>query len=290
MKKSAFLFIIVAGIFWGTSGLFVNFLAPFGFSSVQMTAARGVFSAISMVIYTFFYDRRLFRANGWELVLYAASGLAMFCTASSYYASMQHTSVATAVVLMYTAPIFVMVYSVMFFGEKLSRLKLCSIVGMLVGCVLVSGIIGGLQWSGFGIFMGFMAGISYSAYNIVTKIQMRRPCHPLTATMYCMVFMAIISLTVAKPGSMAAITLQNPVLLLPMLIGLALCTGVIPYFLYTMALKALPVGTASALGIIEPMAATVFSVLFLREPLPLVSCLGIICILGSVFLLSRSDE
>lgn len=290
MKKTAFLFIIVSGILWGSSGLFVNFLAPYGYTSLQMVAARGLFSAISMVIYTFFYDRSLFRANGRELFLYALSGLSMFGAASSYYTSMQHTSVATAVVLMYTAPVFVMIYSVLFLGEKLNGMKLISVVGMLTGCVLVSGIIGGASGSGFGIFIGLMAGISYSAYNIFTKIQMGRPCHPLTATMYCMVFMAIIALSFAKPVEMVAVTGQKPLFLLPMLISLALFTGVLPYFLYTLALKTLPAGTATALGIIEPMAATVMSVLFLKEPLPLFPFLGILCILGSVFLLSRSED
>ena len=289
MKKSAFLFIIAAGVLWGTSGLFVNFLAPYGFSSLQMTAARGVVSAIAMAVYTFFYDRKLFRASGWELLLFALSGVSMFATASSYYTAMQYTSVSTAVVLMYTAPIFVMAYSVAFFGEKLTKLKLISVLGMLVGCALVSGIVGGLKWSAFGIFMGFVSGITYSAYNIFTKIQMRRPCHPITATLYCLIFMACLALSVSHPGEMVATAMQKPALLFPMLVALGICTCVLPYFLYTLALKALPVGTAAALGIVEPMAATVFSVILLGEPLGLFPAIGIILILGSVFLLSRGD-
>lgn len=289
MKKSAFLFIIAAGVLWGTSGLFVNFLAPYGFSSLQMTAARGVVSAIAMAVYTFFYDRKLFRASGWELLLFALSGVSMFATASSYYTAMQYTSVSTAVVLMYTAPIFVMAYSVAFFGEKLTKLKLISVLGMLVGCALVSGIVGGLKWSAFGIFMGFVSGITYSAYNIFTKIQMRRPCHPITATLYCLIFMACLALSVSHPGEMVVTAMQKPALLFPMLVALGICTCVLPYFLYTLALKALPVGTAAALGIVEPMAATVFSVILLGEPLGLFPAIGIILILGSVFLLSRGD-
>ena len=38
MKTKAFIFIIVAGILWGTSGIFVNYLAPYGFTSMQMTS------------------------------------------------------------------------------------------------------------------------------------------------------------------------------------------------------------------------------------------------------------
>ncbi len=289
MKKSAFFYIIAAGIFWGTSGLFVHFLAPFGFSSLQMTAARGVVSAIAMVVYALFRDKRLFRASGKDLLLFAGSGLSMFGTAASYYTAMQYTSVSTAVVLMYTAPIFVMAYSVAFFRERLTRLKLVSVLLMLAGCVLVSGIIGGLKWDTFGIFMGFVSGLAYSAYNIFTKLQMRRQSHPITATLYCMIFMSCMALAVSDPAGMVTLTTQKPVLLIPLLLSLGLCTCVLPYFLYTMALKALPVGTATALGIVEPMAATVLSVVFLGETLGLLPAAGIVLILGAVFLLSRSD-
>ena len=168
--KKAFLFIVFAGILWGTSGIFVHYLAPFGFSALQMTAMRGVVSAISMSIYACLKDRALFRVSGKHLLLFAMSGIAMYVTASSYYASMQLTSISTAVVLMYSAPIFIMAYSVAFLGEKLTKLKAICVICMLVGCCLVSGIIGGLRFHFGGILLGLLAGISYSAYNIFTKI------------------------------------------------------------------------------------------------------------------------
>ena len=288
--KKAFGMIILAGILWGTSGIFVHYLAPFGFSALQMTAMRGVVSAIAMSIYAFLKDRTMFRVSPAHLALFALSGVSMYLTASSYYAAMQLTSVSTAVVLMYSAPIFVMAYSVAFLGEKLTPLKTISVIAMLIGCCLVSGIIGGLRFHAFGLFLGLFAGIAYSAYNIFTKIQMRKLCHPVSASLYCLIAMAIVALIFAKPAEMITITAQNPVAILPLMIGVGLCTCVMPYFLYTLALKELPVGTAAALGIIEPMAATVFSVAFLGEKLTLISGVGIVLILGAVFLLSQSKE
>lgn len=288
--KKAFGMIVLAGILWGTSGIFVHYLAPFGFSALQMTAMRGVVSAIAMSMYAFIKDKTMFRVSGRHFLLFSLSGISMYLTASSYYAAMQLTSVSTAVVLMYTAPIFVMAYSVAFLGEKLTPLKTISVIAMLIGCCLVSGIIGGLRFHAFGLFLGLFAGIAYSAYNIFTKIQMRKACHPVSASLYCLITMALIALLFAKPGEMVALTAQNPVVILPLMIGVGLCTCVLPYFLYTLALKELPVGTAAALGIIEPMAATVFSVAFLGEKLTFIAGVGIALILGAVFLLSQSKE
>ena len=86
------------------------------------------------------------------------------------------------------------------------------------------------------------------------------------------------------------IVAAHPMPVLPMVLGVGVVTCVLPYFLYTLSLKALPVGTASALCIIEPMAATVFSVVFFAEPLSIPSLAGIVLILGSVLLISKSEE
>ena len=108
MKGKAFFYIILAGVLWGTSGIFVHFLAPFGLSSLQMTSIRGTVSSVAMALYVLISDKSLFKANLKQTLLYIASGFFQFLTATSYYASMQATSVSTAVVLMYTAPIIVM--------------------------------------------------------------------------------------------------------------------------------------------------------------------------------------
>ncbi len=290
MKHRAILFIVIAGLSWGSSGLFVHALAPFGFSSPQMVLMRGLISALGMVLYAVFCNRSLFRVTGKELLLFIGSGLSMFLTATTYYIAMQLTSVSTAVVLMYTAPIFVMAYSVAFLGEKMTKKKFVSVVCMLVGCSLVSGIVGGFSFHWVGVILGLCAGISYSAYNVFTKIQMSRKSNPVSASMYTFIFMVLFALCVGQPAEIVQKTVENISPILPLFLGLGLFTGLLPYFLYTLSLKSLPAGTAASLGIIEPMSATVYSVLFLSETLSLPAIVGIILILGAIFLLSRESE
>ncbi len=289
MKRSAYLYIIFAGVLWGSSGIFVHFLAPYGFSSLQMASVRGFVAAVSMAVYVLIRDRKLFRFTWRELLLYFAGGAAMYAAAASYYAAMQASSVSTAVILMYTAPVFVMLYSVLFFGERMTKGKLVAVASMLVGCGLVSGVVGGLKFSIAGILLGLLAGIAYSAYNVFTKIQMRRHCNPVTASMYSFIFMFLTSVVVSRPWQVVTLAAANRVSIW-FLVGCGVCTCVLPYFLYTLAMQYLPAGTASALGIVEPLAATVFSVVFLKEQLTAASLCGIIIIVGSVFLLSRVKE
>ena len=161
---------------------------------------------------------------------------------------------------------------------------------MIAGCGLVSGIIGGLKFDPFGIFIGMLSGISYSAYNILTKIQMRKGCKPLSATFYTFLFSAIVSTAVSEPAALISSAAVKPQATVPLMIALGIVTCVIPYVLYTNALKTLPAGTTSALAIIEPMAATVFSIVLYHEKLSLPSAMGIALILIAVVMLSRADE
>lgn len=289
MKKRAFIFIIAAGIFWGTSGIFVNLLSPYGFNSIHLSAIRGAVAFVCISVYALLRKRSLFKVRLTELLLFAVIGLSLFVTGSAYFASMQKTSIATAVVLMYTAPVIVMVFSVLFLGEKLTKLKTVSVACMLVGCGLVSGIIGGLKFHPLGILLGFLSGISYAAYNIVTKVTVSKGSKPMSASLYSFLVMALIAVPIADPVEIVTLCAQKSAFLIPMALGTGICTFVVPYVLYTLALKDLDAGSASALSIVEPMAATVFGMIFFKEMLTVPSAIGIILILFSVVALSCAE-
>ncbi len=289
MKRYAIPFIIMTGILWGTSGIFVHHLAPFGFRSPELTFARHFVSAFIMGLYLLFCQRHLFSVKPKDILLLLGCGLGLVGTGSFYYASMQAASVSVAVVLMYTAPVIVMVYSVLFMGEKLTKLKLLSVIFMMAGCCLVSGIFGSSHFNAQGIFLGLCSGISYSAYNIFTKKAMERGIHPFTTTFYTFSVAAFVALCLSSPRHMATCAIAAPGTTLPLLFFLGIFTSIAPYFLYTFALKVTPAGTATSLSVVEPMAATIFSVALLGETLTPLSLCGVVLILLAVLFLSRSE-
>ena len=290
MKKISFLYIVIASVLWGTSGIFFNILEPYGFTPLQMTAMRGTVAAVTMCVFVLFYNRKLFKVKIKELIIFAASGLCVFGTASCYFSSINEASVSTAVILMYTAPIFVVVYSVLFLGEKLNLPKIISIILVILGCALVSGVIGGMEFSAMGIVFGLASGICYSAYNILTRVEMMHGCNSVSATLYSFIFMGMAALAASKPAAMLPIIAAEPVKMILLIIAIGICTCVLPYFFYTLALRDIPAGTASAMGIIEPMAATLFSVIFFDEKLSIFSAVGIVLILAAVVMLGRNES
>ena len=291
MKKSqAYAAIILSSFLFGTSGIFVRLLSPYGFNSMQMTAMRGVISAVALCLFVLFTNKKLFKTGWKSLALFVVSGVFMFVTAYFYYTSMEHTTIATAVVLMYSAPIYVLLFSVLFLKEKLTITKAVAVAVMLVGMALVCGIIGGMDFNFWGVFFAIAAGVTYAAYNIVAKVEMKQSNDPLTAMIYCYITMGLLSALCADVPEMVELTIQGPPILWLLILGIGLCTCAVPYLIYTMTLKYVPAGTASALSLIEPMAAILYSMIFFQEQPTLPVIAGIVLILGAVFMISKIQE
>ena len=289
MKLRSVFYIVLAGILWGTSGLFVHYLAPYGFTSLQMTAVRGTVSFLCIAVYVLLRSRASLRVTPRRLILCVLAGASVFGTAACYFSAMQLTSIATAVVLMYMAPVLVTVFSVLFLKERFTRMKGISVALMVVGCALVSGVIGGLKFHLGGILLGILSAIVYAAYSIFTKLALEAECAPMTSSFYSYLSMAVLALAVSAPQEIVSHVAADPIRVLPVMIALGIVTFILPYFLYTLALKELPAGTASALSIVEPMAATIFSVAVFHEKLGVAAAIGIVLILGAVILLSREE-
>lgn len=287
--RASIVLIVTAGILWGTTGLFTTFFGEVGLDPLQRTSIRAVFAAIAMAMFLFFKDKRLFRIRPRELLLCVSAGVAIYITALTYFLSIDASSVPVAVVLMYTAPVMVMSFSVVFMGERLTPLKGLAVAVMLAGCVLVSGIIGDSDFSLWGLVFGLISGVMYSTYNVLTKFEMQKGINPLTASTYAFISMAAVSLVFGNPLGTATVLLSRPLTHLPLAVLFGIVTCTLPYLLYTMSLKKLPVGTAAALSVVEPMAATVFSVLILQTLPSAFAWVGIALILGAVLMIAKSE-
>ena len=296
MKKSSLWLNILAGLLWGTSGIFSEvLLSPFGFSSLQLTATRGIVSGIAIALFALFFRKEQFKVKAKHLLLYVAVGISLFATAAFYYISIRRASPSTAAVLMNTSPAFVMTVSVIFFKEKLGKSKLFALIAMLIGCMLVSGIdFSGMRYDFWGILSGLAAGVSTSIYYLLSKVEFKFECDPFQATLYHFIAMGTAGLFFLDLPSYTASVATAPLSAIPLLIALGLVTCVIPYFLCTLSMKHLSAGVASALAIIEPMSATVYSAVLtalgiMNETFTVLSVIGIVLILGACVVLERSE-
>ena len=225
--------------------------------------------------------------------MFILSGITVFSTSVSYYVAMDLSTPATAVVLMYTAPIFVMIVSVLFMGEKFTGMKCFAILLTFAGCGLISGVLSGMKFNAAGFFMGILSGVLYATYNLLAKIEMRRGNNAVIATTYCFITAGIIGLFAGDMPEVSTYIAKDVATVLPLVIGIGAFTGAFPYFMYTLASKKLSASVASAMSSIEPMTAAIVSFAGIgvaREPFSISSAMGILAILVAVVLLSKTEE
>jgi drug/metabolite transporter (DMT)-like permease len=86
-----------------------------------------------------------------------------------YYVAIQKTSVAVAIILQYTAPVWVLLYVVARGQQRLSAQKVLAVVVALAGIALTIGIVGvnsALRLDINGVLAGLAASFSFAFYNV----------------------------------------------------------------------------------------------------------------------------
>ena len=296
MKNRVYvLCILLGGLFWASSCLFVNKLAEWGFSSFECTSIRMITGAIILNAILLIKNPRAYKIS---LASYGICALSGICSVLGmcvfYFCSMERTSAATSAILLYTAPIFVMIMSVVFFKEKITSRKIVSFCLSSVGCALVSGIATGMQGSIMGIIYGMMGGCCYSIYGIIATffLKLNDGKGTLTFTTVSFAFAAIGSLAVANPIGIVGKAAQTGSLslMIPLFILFGICTAVLPFALYTKGLEGVRPDIASILAFIEPLAAAVFGIVILGQPFDMLQGIGIILVTSAIVILNLPQK
>ncbi len=283
--------IILAGIFWGSMGIFVRGLTALaGFTSIQIVCVRLAVAALTFALILLIKDARGFRIRIKDIPLFLGLG---FCSilffTTCYFTAIRMMTLSIAAILLYTSPIWVMLLSLLLFHEKMTRPKFVALVISFLGCIFVSGIgSGGSAVTPAGILIGLGAGLGYGLYSILGTLALRR-YSTYTVTAYTFITAAAGSLFISSLPDLwhkiTACTSKPYLYILIVLTGLV--TAVIPFLLYTLGLEQVEASRAAILATIEPMVATLIGVVVFHEYLTVLSVLGILCILAAIVLLNH---
>lgn len=285
------LFIFIAGVLWGSMGLFVRVYNDNQMITMDIVAVRAIVTAILMLIFLLIYNRSLLKIKMKDIWCFLGTGLLSilffnFC----YFKSITLTSLSVAAVLLYTAPAIVMILSRILFKEKFSVIKIISLIATFVGCVCVTGLIGSMGNMNIGgILIGLGAGLGYALYSIFSRFAIERGYHTYTIIFYTFLFAAIGTIPFAKWGDIGAAITDKP-----SLIGFSLIFGlvstVLPYILYTVGLEKVENGKASIVASIEPVVATILGIIVYHETLHINEIIGIVLVIGAIILCNISQD
>lgn len=282
------LLIIVAGVLWGTMGLFVHVLTDiFGYTSIQAAALRITGCAVMVFLFVLFTGKERFKIKIHDVWVFLCNGIiSVLCMTVFYFGSISSdTSMSVSAILLYTAPIIVMLLSCILFKEKFTKVKALALIFAFSGCVLVS-MSGSVHATPKGIFFGLLSGLAYALYSIFSTVAMKKGYHAYTITFWSFCFAATGSWFVCDMPQLLANTVSNASAPLALAIfSTGLVTAVLPFLLYTKGLSGTEAGKAAIMASVEPLMAAVCGLLR-GEDITVEVCLGMAGIIAAIVVLN----
>lgn len=270
--KKGYICILIAAALWATLGPFAKLLYTHNISPMTIAYIRATLAFVIMLFILVVAGREHLRVRPGYLpllALYGLFGIAIFY--SLYMYSIEITTIATAVFLLYTAPIFVTLLGRLIFKEALTWLKLMALSSSILGLFLLTA---ELKISTLGIMAGVGSGLTYALMSILGKAALRRHS-PWTVIIYGWGFGCLfltVPIAIGMAPKLVSIPFSSRAWLILLTMAFFPTLGAVS--LYTWALKRVEASRASIIATLEPVMASLIGVALFDEHLTPAQAIG----------------
>lgn len=268
MKKEnrAMLEMLMCAALWSIAGIFIK-LIPW--NSFVISALRNFFAGLTVLVYI--------RIKGYKIVINRQTlipGLLLGLVYIAFVAANKLTTAANAIVLQFTDPIFIVIFSALFFGQRFKKRDfiavICTFIG--IGMFFLDQLSEGYLIGNFvAIFAGACLGGMFIAMG---KAETQERFSAMLVGQAVAFIFGLPFIITTKPEFSAL-----PVLYIIILGVLQLG---IPYILYGRAAEHCPPLACSLLGALEPLLNPVWVLIFDGEKPGLFALIGGVIVIVSV--------
>lgn len=289
-QSRGYLLIGGAACCWGASaalgramftGRFGLALAPV--SPLVLTQGRISFAALLLLPFLWIGRRgriALPRRDFWNAVSLGVLG--MSSSNYLYYLAIQRTNVVTAIILQYTAPIWVLVFLVARGRQRASSARVAAVVIALAGIALTLGLLrsgAAIRLDPIGVIAAGLAAFAFAYYNIGGESLTRR-ADPILVSLWMLVGAAAVWLAINPPWRLVHLAPAQWLFLLVF----GLLATLAPTLLYISGLRFLDPTRAVVTSCLEPVSGILLAAVFLDETLVWSQVLGVVFVLAAIVL------
>ena len=285
-----YLCIIAAALMWASSGTAGKALFESGITPFELVQVRVTFSAVLMVALFMTFSPRTMKIRVRDVpYFFLLGGVAMAMVQITYFYAISKIQVAAAILLQYLAPIPIAFFSIVFWKERLTLLKMAAVLLAFGGCYLV---VGGyslqfLHMNRFGIMGGLASAVCFASYTLLGERGMHR-YDPWTVLFYAIAFAAL-SWHIAYPP-FHYLTAGYSWTQWGWLMYIAVIGTLIPFGLYFVGINYVRSTRASITATLEPISAGLIAFIVLGEAMELLQILGGILVIMAIVLLQLQQE
>ena len=292
MKKIYLILPILAGIMFGSTGIFVRTLTQNGIDSTTLLFLRFSIATIPILLAIILTDKELFKIDLSDFPLFLVCAICIIGLNLCYNESMNMIPLSLAAVLLSLAPIYVLIFAYILFEEKITSKKLVCMFLAIFGCLLMTGILEDIMTSIplFGILLGIGAGLFWAIYLMASKKSIETGKHTYTILFYSIIFISISLIPFTNFGQITSFVSINPILTIIFLTIHSTFSFALPYILSTVSLNYIDSGVSSIfLSGSEPLAALIFGLILYSEIPSILMFFGLLLSIIAMIFLSKTN-
>lgn len=263
-QRRGTLYVFLAAVLYSIGGLCIKLIPWHGMS---INGGRNIVSVLVVGSYLLLTHHSP-RWNKW-----IALGAVSVCGTNILFTlANKMTTAANAIVLQFTAPIFVIVLSLLFWRKKPQKLDIavCAVTLLGVTCFFVESLEAGDM---LGNVLALVSGLSYAGVFLLNDLP---DADPISSVFWGDVCSAVVGLPyLVKETNFTVPALISLVILGAFQVGVA-------YILMCEGLKTTPAVTASLISGIEPVLNPTLVAIFYHEMIGLLSFVGAVIVVGAV--------
>ena len=276
------LLMVITAVMWSMGGIFIKLISwsPF--------LIAGIRSAISGSVMALFMLHQGIRFK-WNRYSFGA-GIGLSFSATLFTIANKLTTAANAIVLQYTAPIFILVLSAVLFRQKLQRKEIAVVAITMLGMILFffdqlspGNMLGNILGILAGIFLALMfVMVGRGGDDDATRMSGILTAHAMTVLIGVPVGV-MVSLGVIPAAGLEGAAAASPLWLeILYVVILGVFQLGIPYVLYAIASKDCPPLACSLIGMLEPLLNPVWVAIFVGETPGMFALIGAVIIIATV--------
>jgi drug/metabolite transporter (DMT)-like permease len=262
---TAHIFLVIAALFWSLGGVLIKML------DLHPIAIAGARSTITMLIFLGLIKKPKMEWNAYMVVGVLTYTAMVFL----FVASTKLTTAANAILLQYTAPIYVAIFGYWLLNEGVDWLDWVSMAVIFTGLGLF--FMDELSFSGFwGNIMALFGGVCFALFTVILRKQKSKLSYEII--FFGNLLTALISLPILIQVMPEIQTFDWGILMVFGVVQLA-----IPYILYTKALNFVPALDAILIAMLEPILNPIWVFLVVGEKIGNWAFVGgLLVLVGSV--------
>jgi drug/metabolite transporter (DMT)-like permease len=284
-ETKGYLLVILGVTFLGTIGIFGRLIYLHEPDPLTVVTFRALIAFVLLFFAKIVLDPDSLRIKKRDFIYFASYGLlsVTLCFLLFFYA-IKFTTIATATILLYTYPAFIVILSTIFLKEELTRTKLFALVLTFLGCILVIQVYNPseLKLNLRGIMYGLGAGLGAGLYSVLGKKAVER-YSAWTVVTYALGFGSFF-LVIAR-GVRPLYSVNYPTMTWVWIFCLAIFSTLLGYSIYTRGLKYIEASRAGIIATWEVVVASFLAFIIFGEKLGALQIFGVLFIFLGIFII-----